>query len=85
MEHIERTPERQAIKEAWYEQQRANERKRPLMKKLPPTHLGPLEYIGGGAWLPGVPAKNLTANEAVQHHSALIDNLRGPWPIYQER
>lgn len=26
----------------------------------------PLEYIGGGAWLPGVPARDLTADEAAQ-------------------
>ena len=85
MEHIERTPERQAIKEAWYEQQRANERIRPVMKKLPPTHLGPLEYIGGGAWLPGLPAKNLTAEQADAHYDALVENMAGPRPIYRRR
>jgi hypothetical protein len=83
MEHIERTPERKEIKEIWYEQQRANERKRPVMKQLPPVHLGPLEYIGGGAWLPGVPARNLTADETDRHYYAVVANMDSARPIYR--
>jgi len=85
MEHIERTPERTAIKEAWYEQQRSNERQRAVMKQLPPVHLGPLTYIGGGAWLPGIPARNLTDHEADRHYDALVENMAGPRPIYQQQ
>jgi hypothetical protein len=83
MEHIERTPERQAIKEAWYEQQRANERQRTVIKQLPPEQLGPLEYIGGGAWLPGIPARNLKTHEVDRHYHALVENMAGPRPIYR--
>lgn len=30
-----------------------------------------LIYIGGGAWLPDVPARNLTAEEAERHAEAI--------------
>jgi len=32
---------------------------------------GAMIYIGGGDWLPGVPARNLTAEEAELHRDAL--------------
>ena len=42
-------------------------------------------YIGGGAWLPGLPAKNLTAEQADAHYDALVENMAGPRPIYRRR
>lgn len=31
-----------------------------------------LKYIGGGAWIPGIPARNLSAEEATQY-AAMIE------------
>lgn len=60
-------------------------RRHPFLRRIPPEILGTLTYIGGGAWLGGVPARNLTANEANTFYWHLIENLRGPRPIYQQQ
>lgn len=85
LEHLARDAQRTAMKETWYMEQRANERERPAVKQLPPERLGPLSYISGRGWLPGVPARDLTADEADRYYFLLIDNLRGSRPLYQQQ
>lgn len=85
LEHVARDARRTAIKESWYVEQRANEQARPVTKRLPAERLGPLGYVSGRGWLPGVPARDLTADEADQYYWLLIDNLRGPRPLYEQK
>jgi glycosyltransferase involved in cell wall biosynthesis len=83
IENIERNdPQRAAIKKAFYPHQRDSEGQQKVMRQLPAVHLGPLEYIGKG-WVPGIPARNLTANEADRHYFALVENMAGPRPMYR--
>lgn len=84
LEHLPRDARRTAIKEQWYVEQTANEHARPAVKRLPPEQLGPLSYISGRGWLPGVPARNLSADEADTYYWLLIGNLRGARPIYEQ-
>jgi hypothetical protein len=80
--------ERQALKDVFYPAQTIRERggdpnkPQPLLRKIPVNPLGALTYIGGGAWIPSVPARNLTATEASRHHDLLVANLQGPRPLY---
>jgi hypothetical protein len=82
LEHIGRDAEREAIKATYYEKQTATERAQPFVKRIPLNPLGAMTYIGGGAWMPGIPARNLTAAEAIRHHDLLVANLQGPRPLY---
>jgi hypothetical protein len=90
LEHVDRNdPERWAIKMQFRPTQQQREaggdlehpQKMPLV--IPPVHLGPLEYIGGGAWLAGIPARNLKAHETDLHYTALVENMASPRPIYR--
>jgi hypothetical protein len=35
---------------------------------------GGMRYVGGGDYLPGIPARDLTAEEAVEHRAAIEEN-----------
>lgn len=41
--------------------------KKQINKSAQSTVSGPLRYVGDGAWLPNVPARDLTAEEAEEH------------------
>ncbi len=42
-----------------------------MTKKSAPPAPGALRYVGAGAWLMGVPARDLTPDEAARHNDAI--------------
>lgn len=41
-------------------------------------------YIGGGAWIPGLPARDLLEFEAAAYAETLEANLQSARPIYEK-
>lgn len=42
-----------------------------------------MKYIGGGAWIPGVPARDLTAEEASTHADAIAATEAAGHKLYE--
>ena len=41
-----------------------------------------LRYVGGGAWMPGVPARDLTEAEAAMYAEEVAENMAGARPLW---
>lgn len=82
-------PQRDNRKAAYYPVETIRERggdinqPRPIMQAIPTVDLGALRYTGAGAWLPGIPARDLSAWETDLHNAALVANLASPRPLYE--
>lgn len=81
--------ERERRKRAWYALADGAERAYMEWGRLPElaVEVSDMEriayrYVGDGAWIPGVPARDLRESEAALHAEALQNNLAGARPLW---
>jgi len=88
--HIDRQdPHRQALKAEYYPREWARENldkannPMPVIKHVPEHPFPAAHYIGGGAWIPGLPARDLSEQDTLVYYSLLAGNLASNNPIYE--
>ena len=54
----------------------------PVIKHIPKYPLPAARYIGNGAWVPGLPAKDLDERDTLIYYDLLVANLASPNPLY---
>ena len=55
----------------------------PVIKHMPEHPLPAARYIGGGAWIPGLPARDLSERDTLVYYDLLIGNLNSARPLYE--
>lgn len=93
IEHVVRPgdTDRRRRKADWYEHSSAQERAYLDSGWAPPRAVKESDmdkiayrYIGGGAWIPGLPARDLLEFEAAAYAETLEANLQSARPIYEK-
>lgn len=91
VEHVGRPgdTDRRRRKAAWYAQSNARERAFLAAGRAPAwaVEAGEMDwiayrYVGAGAWMPGVPARDLTQVEAVVYEAEIAENMAGGRPLW---
>lgn len=93
VEHVGRPgdTDRRRRKAAWYAQSNARERAFLAGGRAPAraVEVGEMDriayrYVGAGAWMPGVPARDLTEVEAVVYDAEIAGNMASGRPLWVE-